>query len=333
MARRVKQERILFWPSHLDKMFPRSIQIFGQLPGERSTPRQDAVFGDAFTEPPITNQLVTWGMSKQLKQIEEREVLESIFPDEITEISATEFRIKITLDLVGHEEEDDPPTMFLHVRYPEAYPDEPPILDIQAPPNTVPSPHLPFSVAEDKAQLLEALEVTIQENLGMAMVFTLVTTLKDAAEQLVADREAAQEKAREEIALAAEREENKKFQGTAVNRETFLRWRESFLREMEEKRLQEEEERLAELKKTRIKEPVKLTGRQLWEKGLAGKGDADEGDGEDGISEAKEQGILLSDVEDLGECKHKTIEKRGVMLADRETLPSRFLDAQFSVGF
>lgn len=178
--------------------------------------------------------------------------------------------------------------MFLHVRYPEAYPDEPPILDIQAPPNTVASERIPFSVAEDKAQLLEALDVTIQENLGMAMVFTLVTALKDAAEQLVADREAEREKAHEEAILAAEREENKKFQGTAVTRETFLRWRESFLREMEEKRVQEEEEKLAELKKARVKEPVKLTGKQLWERGLAGKGDADEGDDEDGISHAVE---------------------------------------------
>ncbi|ROT36992.1 RWD domain-containing protein [Sodiomyces alkalinus F11] len=224
------------------------------------------------------------------EQIEEREVLESIFPDEITEISDTEFRIKITLDLdVQEEQDDDLPTMLLYVRYPEAYPDEPPFLDIQAPPNTVSSPDLPFSVSEDKTQLMEALEVAIQENLGMAMVFSLVTTLKDAAEQLIADRRAEQEKVREEAAMAVEREENKKFQGTAVNRETFLRWRDAFMREMEENRVREEEERLAELKKARVKEPVKLTGRQLWERGLAGKTDAEEVDDEDGISQGLEK--------------------------------------------
>ncbi|KAI2474714.1 rwd domain protein [Pyrenophora tritici-repentis] len=39
-------------------------------------------------------------------QKEEREVLESIFPDEITDVSETEFRIAITLDDGRHEDEE-----------------------------------------------------------------------------------------------------------------------------------------------------------------------------------------------------------------------------------
>lgn len=112
----------------------------------------------------------------------------------------------------------------------------------------------------------------------MAMVFTLVTTLKEAAEQLVLDRREVVAKVREEALLAAEREENKKFHGTPVTPETFWKWREGFLKEMEEKRLNEEEEKLAELKKAKVKEPVRLTGRQLWERGLVGKVDEDEED-------------------------------------------------------
>ncbi|KAF4974175.1 hypothetical protein FZEAL_8880, partial [Fusarium zealandicum] len=65
-------------------------------------------------------------------QVEEREVLESIFPDEITvsfvDISETEFRVSIALDIVD-EEDDEPPTMLLQVRYPADYPEEPPRLD------------------------------------------------------------------------------------------------------------------------------------------------------------------------------------------------------------
>ncbi|KAK0672791.1 RWD domain-containing protein [Cercophora samala] len=198
-------------------------------------------------------------------QIEEREVLDSIFPDEITDISETEYRISIALDIPDDKEE--PPVMLLTVRYPEDYPDKAPLLELSAPQNATPHPHL--SIADDKEQLLQGLDSTIEENLGIAMVFTLVSTLKEAAEQLVLDRKAAIVKAQEEAALAAEREENKKFQGTPVTRETFLKWRESFLKEMEEARIREEEERLAELKKARIKEPTKLTGRQLWERGLA----------------------------------------------------------------
>ncbi|KAI1479886.1 hypothetical protein K445DRAFT_317667 [Daldinia sp. EC12] len=215
------------------------------------------------------------------EQVEEREVLDSIFPDEITDISETEYRISIKLDLPDDDSDEasEPPTLILHVRYPDAYPDEAPILDLSPPQNAPPHPH--FAVASDKAQLLKGLEDTIQENLGMAMVFTLVTTLKEEAEQLILDRRAAAARVHEEAILAAEREENKKFHGTPVTPETFMKWREGFLKEMEEKQRREEEERLAEMKKGKVKEPVRLTGRQLWERGLAGKGD--EGEDDDGI--------------------------------------------------
>ncbi|KAK2937864.1 hypothetical protein FoTM2_001082 [Fusarium oxysporum f. sp. vasinfectum] len=183
-------------------------------------------------------------------QIEEREVLESIFPDEITDISETEFRVSVALDIPG-EEDQDPPTILLQVRYPEDYPEKPPHLDILAPPNATPHEH--FNIAEDRDQLLASLDDTIQENLGMAMVFAIVSTLKDNAEQLVQERKDVITKAHEEAALAAEAEENKKFHGTAVTPETFLKW-------------------------PKTKEPARMTGRQLWERGLAGKGEEEEDD-------------------------------------------------------
>ncbi|KAI0423623.1 RWD-domain-containing protein [Xylaria sp. FL1042] len=211
------------------------------------------------------------------EQIEEREVLDSIFPDEITDISDTEYRIAVKLnppDEDNGEEEAEPPTLILHVRYPDAYPDEAPILDLSPVPNAPPHPR--FSVSADKAQLLKGLEETIQENLGMAMVFTLVTTLTELAEQLMTERKEAAERVREEALLAAEREENAKFHGTPVTPETFLKWRDDFMREMEEVRQREEEERLAELKKAKVKEAPRLTGKQLWERGLVGKGEEED---------------------------------------------------------
>lgn len=212
------------------------------------------------------------------EQIEEREVLDSIFPDEITDISETEFRISITLD-IPDDDAPDPPVMLLNVRYPEEYPDQEPHLDLAAPQNA--PQHPLFNVAEDKAALLAGLQDTVAENLGMAMVFTLVSALREAAEQLVVARREAAARSVEEALLAAEREENKKFHGTPVTPETFRTWHEGFLREMEEARLREEEERAAELKKARVKEPARLTGRQLWERGLAGKVDDEEGDEDD----------------------------------------------------
>ncbi|KAI1763438.1 RWD-domain-containing protein [Hypoxylon sp. FL1150] len=217
------------------------------------------------------------------EQVEEREVLDSIFPEEITDISDTEYRISIQLDLPdddhGDDEPSEPPTLVLHVRYPDDYPDEAPILDLSPPQNASPYPY--FSVAADKERLLKGLEDTIQENMGMAMIFTVVTTLKEEAEQLVAERKETAARAHEEVLLAAEREENKKFHGTPVTPETFMKWREGFIKEMQEKAQREEEERLAELKKARVKEPTKLTGKQLWERGLVGKGD--EGDDDENI--------------------------------------------------
>ena len=198
-------------------------------------------------------------------------MLSSIFPDEITDISESEFRISITLDIP--DDDEDAPVFLLSVRYPEDYPDKEPYLDISAPQNG--TQHSLFSIVDDKEVLLAGLQETIQENLGIAMVFTLVSTLKEEAEQLVIGRRESAAKAHEEALLAAEREENKKFQGTMVTPETFMKWREGFLKEMEETRQREEEERLAEQKRAKIKEPARLTGKQLWEKGLVGKADED----------------------------------------------------------
>lgn len=189
------------------------------------------------------------------------------------------------MDLPDTPEDEEQPKFILAVKYPEAYPDEAPQLEIQNPTNA--PPHDYFNVADDREQLLEGIDETIQENIGMAMIFTIVSTLKDAAEQLVQDRKDVELKEQEERAAAAEREENKKFQGTPVTAETFIKWREDFMKEMAENKEREEEERLAELKKARVKESIKLTGKQLWERGLVGK--VDEEDDEEGITDGVEK--------------------------------------------
>lgn len=112
----------------------------------------------------------------------------------------------------------------------------------------------------------------------MAMVFTLVSTVKEAAEDIFAERQEVEKQEHVKRVLAIEAEENKKFHGTPVNPETFLKWNDDFRKEREDKEKAEgEAEEAAEKKRNRGKETeVKLTGRQLWEKGLAGKVDEDE---------------------------------------------------------
>lgn len=116
--------------------------------------------------------------------------------------------------------------------------------------------------------------------MGMPMIFTLVSTVKEAAETIIGERQEVEKQAHIKRVMAIEAEENKKFHGTPVNRETFMRWRDAFRKEMQDKEdAANEEERLAELKRNRGKEAeVKLTGRQLWERGLAGKGGEEEGE-------------------------------------------------------
>ena len=162
--------------------------------------------------------------------------------------------------------------------YPEAYPDVAPELEISAPPNAPKYPHL--NIQEDRERLLESLQSTIEENMGMVMIFTVVDMLKEGAQLLIAERQQAEQALKEFEAAKAEAKENEKFQGTMVTRETFLVWREKFRQELEEKERRRQEERELEEKKSKTKtapkEAKKLTGKQLWERGLAGKGDFDE---------------------------------------------------------
>lgn len=230
------------------------------------------------------------------EQQEEREVLDSIFPDEIHDISESEFRITIQLDtpdqptLVGDDDDEDesgpePVLIILNVRYPEQYPDVAPILDITQPPNAPKYEHL--DIQEDKQRLLDALEPEIEASLGMQMIFTIQSTLKEAAEQLINERYAAIIAVRDAEKARAEEEENKRFEGEKVTRESFLAWREKFQKEMAEDAERRRLEQEAEDKKKRGGKDLKdaLTGRQLWEQGLAGKTADDEDEGEDAITE------------------------------------------------
>jgi hypothetical protein len=118
----------------------------------------------------------------------------------------------------------------------------------------------------------------------MAMIFTLVTVLKDSAELLITERQNAKQALADIEAARLEEEENKKFQGEAVTRESFIAWRARFMKEQEDDEKRAIEEKELEDKKARIKkEEKKMTGRELWEKGLVGKVDEDDDEDEDAV--------------------------------------------------
>ncbi|RPA99326.1 RWD-domain-containing protein [Choiromyces venosus 120613-1] len=212
------------------------------------------------------------GLEEQLQEIE---VLQSIYPDELTQISDTNYTIRLVLEppsIPGQVHE--PPTLILHVTYPPTYPDVPPMLDLTLDPTSPPSS---LSFPDDKTTLLTALAPTIDENLGMEMVFTLTTTLKESAEEMLNSRAQEKENKREEEIRREEEKEMEKFRGTLVTHERFTVWREKFFAELEEAKKREKEKEDEE--KTKEK---RMTGIELYERGLVGTADDDENEDRDG---------------------------------------------------
>ncbi|KAK6544352.1 hypothetical protein TWF694_001053 [Orbilia ellipsospora] len=235
------------------------------------------------------------------EQEQELEVLESIYPDELTKISDTEFTIQVSLEEPNVDVEAEgyeAPTILLRVTYTPTYPDTAPDLSISLPPTDSDNPH-PLSFPSDEPPLTAALATAVEENLGMAMVFTLTTTLKEAGETILRSRADEAQRIRDEAARLEEEKEMEKFRGELVTKEVFERWMENFKKEMKEKKEAEEREREeAELRSGRRSGNVsgtgaggkKLTGRELFERGLVGGGDDE--DDEEGEEETPDVGKL-----------------------------------------
>ena len=115
----------------------------------------------------------------------------------------------------------------------------------------------------------------------MASVFTLASMVKEEAEAAVQEKLEVAEKEREKEILRQEAEEQKKFIGTPVNKETFTEWRLKFRKEF---KLDEKDDAHTIYDS---KGQAKLTGRQMFERGLS-KFDEDEDDElETGVSNLK----------------------------------------------
>ena len=205
------------------------------------------------------------------------------------DISETSYSVLITLDLpptLTPSDNFSPPALLLTIAYPQTYPTIPPDLTLtHAPPPTPKPPHL--SLPTDSPFLLSTLETPIADSLGDAMIFTLITALKESTEALIASRVEAIQEAEDREARKEEERENAKFAGEKVTRERFLEWRDGFRGEMEERERVRREEEEGEGVGRRTKkiggagEEGKLTGRQLWERGLVGKIEDGEEEGEE----------------------------------------------------
>ncbi|KAI8811184.1 RWD domain-containing protein [Cladochytrium replicatum] len=195
-------------------------------------------------------------MDYEDEQNQEIEALKSIYFDEFEEIETgppAKFAISIALDddvSTDGYNADPGASLSLVVSYSATYPE------------TIPA--LSFSRTtglseEDREILLEQLTQEAEINVGMGMVFTLVSTVKELVEKLVRDRRDKAEREDEERKRLEEEAELARYQGTRVNVDTFKEWKTKFLAEIEEAKTKEMR-MAAEAKKG------KLTGRQLFEK-------------------------------------------------------------------
>ncbi|KAJ1028595.1 hypothetical protein NDA16_001761 [Ustilago loliicola] len=246
---------------------------------------------------------------------EELEVLESIYIDELEKVSSEELRIRIEpeeevlplLFSIGLEAgqaptesvEDGSPSpivLSLHIQYTPEYPDAPPNMFIQVLRDTKAVLGPAISDEDDNegqdaasvhrpavAELQSGLDEVAQESLGMAMVFTLASHLRESVTTLVQRRVAeieAAASAKREAEIEAEAE---KFRGTAVTPERFAEWRVQFLAEMAEKEKKEEEAKMSKMsakeREEYKKSKLKPSGKQLFEKGGTFEDDEAEDEG------------------------------------------------------
>ncbi|KNA19029.1 hypothetical protein SOVF_065080 [Spinacia oleracea] len=191
----------------------------------------------------------------------EIEALEAILMDEFKEIHSGEsglntsnkcYCITITPQ---DDDEDESPSMPVELAlifsHTEKYPDEPPLLNVRS---------IRGIPTEDLRTLKENLEQEATENLGMAMLYTLVASAKDwlsgrFGQDGVADSAADDEKEKDEVIVP---------HGEPVTVETFLAWRERFEAEIALERAK----LMPDSALTTTKEK-RLSGRQWFESGRA----------------------------------------------------------------
>ncbi|MED6159481.1 hypothetical protein PIB30_042679 [Stylosanthes scabra] len=189
----------------------------------------------------------------------EIEALEAILMDEFKEIHSGESGLSTSNRCfqitVSAQDDDDglsnnPAQLALIFSHTEKYPDEPPLLNVKS---------LQGINTEDLKNLKEKLKQEASENLGMAMIYTLVTSAKEWLAERFQDTEAleaeAEEAAKDDVVIP---------HGEPVTLETFLAWRERFEAELalERAKLMPESALAAPKEK-------KLSGRQWFESGRA----------------------------------------------------------------
>ena len=154
------------------------------------------------------------------------------------------FKIPIATEEYDKEQCENGLACFLVFTYTPTYPDEAPLVEIDEPVN--------FEDGYEK-RLLEHIQQSIEEYIGMEMIFSLVSTAQEWLNERWDDHKKAQEEERERKLLEVEEAERKKFEGTRVTVESFMKWKLEF-----------EESMGIAAKREKSNDSKKLTGRELF---------------------------------------------------------------------
>ncbi|KAK8641854.1 hypothetical protein V6N13_011226 [Hibiscus sabdariffa] len=189
----------------------------------------------------------------------EIEALEAILMDEFKEIHSAESGLSTSnrcfqITVSPQDEDTDqstPVQLALVFSHTEKYPDEPPLLSVKS---------IRGIQSSDLKALKEKLEQEASESLGMAMIYTLVTSAKEwlsgrYCQDACADNAEEEEARKDEVIVP---------HGEPVTVDTFSAWRERFEAELALERAK----LMPESALTAPKEK-KLTGRQWFESGRA----------------------------------------------------------------
>ncbi|CAH1799919.1 unnamed protein product [Owenia fusiformis] len=170
------------------------------------------------------------------EQANEIEALECIYAGELTIISDDPHCFTLHISSV---DEEDSASCTAKFTYTPTYPEEAPLMEVSD-----------YENLEDDQidSLLDLMKEQAAENLGMVMVFTIVSAVQEKIHDLV--EETKSKKFDEKLAAIRkqEEEEKKKFEGTRVTVETFMAWKQKFDAEM------------AEIKKQQGKKEKKVKG-------------------------------------------------------------------------
>ncbi|CAG0917965.1 unnamed protein product [Notodromas monacha] len=184
------------------------------------------------------------------EQNAELEALESIFCEELQFLSrepVAEFSITLKSEHYDEEDASKGAIVALRFSFTPTYPDEPPEMTVDNLDGLI--------VGEDEeSSLMEYLEGQAQDNLGMVMIFTLASAalewLNQRCDQKINHREEEEKRKEQE----REEEEHRRFEGTRVTVETFMKWKLAF------------DEEILRSKKVKKEDTSskKLTGRELF---------------------------------------------------------------------